>query len=1212
VAVSWAGSSVRADELNSSGPEKGPAERASEAAAKAPRYRVFSLRHISAREGRQYLSELGVGTISELPGANMLLVTGQSRELKKAGAVLGLVDSKQQYTMKTILPSWSMQGYTSIDRIAAGMEGIRIGTFSNPPAGIDQPKAIVDVHGDALVTISPVSQLDTIMSAFGKSPASPEEAILAHPRKAATGVVSQVPPALSLEMTRPEALVLPEEPAVEVPESAKGLDGAEPNEGLNAEIRELAAQPDVNAGETDRLFIRLLESLAEAEKKAGAKGPDSNELPIAVREIPQAAPPGEPNIVVAPQPTVPHEPNVAAAPEPIVRSEEPGVVPEPPAKELKDIALIAILKRLEALEAASKAPAEPRIEEVLVGIEPNQVSEAPEEVPEIEPNEIPEPVRKVVPKVMHPNEPNDVNQAVSKAAPVEAEPNDTLMVRLPENLPLVDFLGFVGEYLELDYLYDPKEVVGNVNLKLKGKLRGEIRVDALYPLLESVMQFHGFVMTRKVNLVTIRPKAKIDQVDPPMVSAGDDQPDTGNVAVTRVFELMHIDTGSAKNLLDQLKLGMSVTPIEATSTLIVTGYAYRMPRIEQLLKMVDLPGEPKQFTFRKLQYTMAEALAPKVKTLAEQLGTVSVTIAAAAPRAPTPPRRGTRPARPQPKGRTATPPPTAAAGKPTVYLEADQRTNRVLMIGLAEQLLVVNEIIDSLDVEQEDLRFLRLYEIKHVDAQEVRMKLEELGIVSASQRQTGRRTTQRERITPPRGRQQPAKSGQPARSTPTLTETAEGPLLEEPQVVIIETINSLLVNATPEQHVRIATIIGYVDNEAEVDVHPYTVYPLENQDPENLATVLNQLIQETITATARQDKDAKVRPTTTTTTTQRRPEEDIIIIPDKNTFSLIVYASKKNQQWIENLIKLLDRRRPQVLIDVTLVQIKKVDTFNMDLNILAAIPDAGYTSGVTPVNSDIFDLLTAPESDRSRFAEFALSPSLGGFQGFYGDEKISALLTAIQVKSYGRVMDRPKLLVNDNEPGTISTVETTYVERKSTSVIGTDNPQTTESTIFDDYSAGITLNITPHISEGDMLRLEITLNRSGFTSELGGDVPPDMQDANIETVVTVPDKSTIILGGIEQLQDNKGGEKIPFLGDLPFIGGLFRNVARDDRQNRTYVFVKAHILRPRADTVLDDLKQVSLRNREAFEALEAEMGAYQDWPGLKPYPLDPVRILEVD
>ena len=427
-------------------------------------------------------------------------------------------------------------------------------------------------------------------------------------------------------------------------------------------------------------------------------------------------------------------------------------------------------------------------------------------------------------------------------------------------------------------------------------------------------------------------------------------------------------------------------------------------------------------------------------------------------------------------------------------------------------------------------------------------------------------------------------------------------------MVIIETINALLVNATPEQHIQVAIIIGYVDSEAETDVFPYVIYRLENQDPEELATVLNQLIQETVTAAGRTDADAKV--TQPTTTTQKRTEEDIIIIPDKNTFSLIVYASKKNQQWIKDLIGQLDVRRPQVLIDVTLVQIKKVDIFNMDLSILSAIPDAGYTSGQTPVNTSIFDKLMG--SDRSSFLEFASSPALSGFQGFYGDDKISALLTAIQQKSYGRVMDRPKLLVNDNETGSIKTVQTTYVRRTTTNIIGTDNPQQTQAEVFDPYSAGITLEITPHISEGDMLRLEVSLNRSGFTSELGGVSPPDMADSDIATVVTVPDKSTIILGGVEKLQTNKGGEKIPILGDLPLIGGLFRSVARDDTQDKTYVFVKAHILRPGGRSALADLKEVSRANREAFENLETEMGDYQDWPGLKPYPLDPARILETE
>ncbi|HUT28479.1 MAG TPA: secretin N-terminal domain-containing protein [Sedimentisphaerales bacterium] len=1230
-----------------------------EAASRTTRYRVISLRHIPAQKGKQWLSELGVGTVSQLPGANMLLVTAEPNELNKATAVLGLVDSKEEYALRTILSSWSMLDHASIDRISATLGDLVIGTFSSPPVAIGQPKAIVDVHHGALITIAPANQLDRIMSAFGRGPAQP----------AGTAPT----PALGVAPTEPSVLVQPE-PAFEPNQSERptlvpgppALEAAEPLQGADvpeagkvvttppadlaraAASGEPAGRSDANEPGANGLFAKLLESLAEAEK-AAAQGREVNEPLLPVRDVSQGAPPNEPNIVIAPepsvpnepnaaaapQPPVPNEPNVAAAPEPIAPTEEPPTAPGPP-MELKDIAVVDILKRLEVLEAATRARAAPKVERVPAEIEPNEVpvavekpvsriepNEAPEaveQVPEIEPNEIPGPVEKTAPKVMHPNEANAVAPAVTKAGPGEPKPpaegDEVLKVVLPETLPIVDFMNFVGQYLKLDYLYDPKELVGNVTFAINGRQRGEIMVKDLYPMLQSVMQFYGFVMTRNNNLVIIRPKEKIDSVNTTIVSGDGNDVATGDVVVTRVFDLQYIDSASAKNLLDQMKLGLSVMPIAETGNLIITGYNYGMPRIEQLLELVDKPGEPKQFTFRKLKYTMAEVLAPKVKTLAEELGTVSVTIAATAPTPPTP-TRGTRPPRPtRPSPRpTPTPSPTAdQAGKPTVYLEADQRTNRILMIGVADQLAVVNELINALDVVQEDLRSMRSYEIRHVDAEEVRGKLEELGIISVSQAQQTRGPSRRDRITSGGRRTSQPAAGQPA--TPVqpitaLTETAEGPLLEEPQVVIIEPINALLVNATPEQHLQIAMIIGYVDSEAETSVIPYVVYPLENQDPESLATVLNQLIQETVTATARQDKDAKTVPPAATATTQRRTEEDIVIIPDKNTFSLIVYASKRNQQWVRELIAQLDRRRPQVLIDVTLVQVTKDDKFNFDLDLLSAIPDMGYVSGQTDVTNSIYNLLVADDSDRNKFME--MQSIKGDFKGFYGDHKINALLTAAKTKQYGRVMARPKLLVNDNETGSIKTTETTYIERTSTNIIGTETPQTATQTVFDDYSAGITLEITPHISEGDMLRLEITLNRSGFDPEtLGKAKPPDKADADVATVVTVPDKSTIILGGVEKVEHGKGGKKIPLLGDLPFIGFAFREVSESGTQNKLYIFVKAHILRPGGDLALADLKDISRMNRDAFESLEREMGDYESWPGIKPAPLDPVRILETE
>jgi len=1053
--------------------------------SKVARYMVFSLQHISAEQGKKFLAKIGIGTISQLPSANTLLVTAQPAQLTKAAAIVQLVDSDKDYVIRAIYPASEAPNLPDKDKIAAEIgTDISIGTFSNPPRRDAAVKAIIDINNGAVIAVAPADELEEIISAIGRL----QEA---------------------------------------------QLHIADANSQLPSEEQITKQQPP-EANKPNDLFDNLLDTLdtlAGTEKEtADTVGVEPAEQPEAVSFTPSA------------KDTV----------------KKPNERPKEPS-------LAAILERLNTLEAKARAKPQPGPEESAADTE--QADETAEA---------------------------DITLQSYEPKPI-ARGNEMLELDLPEKLEIADLLRLVGEYLNLDYMYDPAEVKGSVTLKL----RGPIKVKDLYPLLESVLKFKGLAMTRKGNLVTIVPGSKVLDIDPTLMDDQKSGLEFGDVIVTRIFKLSHIETASAKNLLAEMKLGVNVREIPETRTLIVTGYAYRMVRIEELLAMVDKPGEPRIFRFRQLKYTMAKTLAPMIKTLSEQIGTVSVSIAAPAGPAPLTRRRGessaafrarqAREAKARAK-KTAKPSPP----EPAVYLDADERTNRILMIGFEEQLAVIDELIDTLDVEQRDLRSLRLYEIQHVGAEEVVQKLNELGIIS------GQTTRQRTSARPTRATK-PGKSAK--QTTPADSEVKEAPV-EEPQVVIIEATNSLLVNATDEQHMQIATIIGYVDTEAEEASIPYVVYPLENQEPKELADTLNQLIQETITEKGKGDKIIK--------TTQKKIEEDITIIPDEATFSLIVYASKKNQQWVESLIKQLDKRRPQVLLDVTLVQITKDDAFSFDLDMLSGIPNLQYTSGQIPdLSSSIADLLLAPESNRNKFIE--MKSKAGAFTGFYGDEKINALLTAMQTKKYGRVMARPKLLVNDNEEGEIKTTDTTYIERKETAWVGTEEPVSTEKVIFEDYSAGITLKIKPHISTGDMLRLEITLNRSGFTEALEGlEKPPNKSDADVTTVVTVPDRSTIILGGMEKIGHSKGGKKIPILGDLPIIGGAFREVTKAGSHDKLYIFVKAHILRPGGELALADLKDVSRENRQTFEKLESEMQTYEIWPGIEPEPMDPLKILEAD
>jgi len=1054
--------------------EAGAASRSAEASRV---FRIITLKHISTKQGREYLSQIGIGPASALSGSPSLLVTGKPEDVARAKVMLDVVDSPQEFAVKVMGSSLKAEILPSSEAISEKAGGVAVGTFSSPPK--ESGGAIVDVHNGSLVIIAQASRIERIVAAVGKL-----------------------------------------------------------------------------------LQDKLKDGVSQRETQV-----------------------------------------------------EPGKEAAKPVKTTPEAAIPKIDRTEDIHPVDANAP-RTRLDEVSRSREGPIKSQPPR------PEEVEEP-KKSVGGLYEPV----VGPGVS----------GDLKVTLPAKLDIIQLLQLAGEYLNLNFMYDPVKIKGEVTILWTGNQKGTIKVNELYPLMESVLQFHGFAMTRNAgaNMVTVTPEAEVMEKDPPLVETDDDRiTEYGNVIVTRIFKLEYIDSASAQNLLTGMKLGTNVSPVGDSKVLFVTGYAYRMPRVERLLKMIDKPGIPKKIRFRQLKFTMATALAPKVKTLAEQLGAVQITVGQmSSPSGPTTSsarlpgettadytRRlaGERAARTTPPARISTPgAPTTT--QPGVYLDADERTNRILMIGFDDELDSVEELIDTLDVEQTDLRTMKLYPIEHIDADQARKKLQELGIISSaglsssssSSRLTGgsTRVGAATRTVSPAG----ATTAPPA-PTPTATMSeSEGGLLQglagEPTVVIIEPTNSLLVNATPEQHAQIGAILKYVDARTETGTIPYVIYPLENQKPEDLATILEKLIQETV-----KDKEGKVEQVI------KKTDEEIVIVPDENTFSIIVYASKKNQEWIKNLIETLDKRRPQVLIDVTLVEVRRNDEFNYDLNLIEAFPD--LTTGTSVIGGAVLPP-GATGSGRDHYVEFATTvgeEGTGG-TGFYADKHVNFLLTAMQKKGYGRVLAKPKILVNDNEKGSIGTTMTKYIEKTSSVPVvpagGVEQqgiPTFQTAIDYTPYDAGIQLDITPHISEGQLLRLEIALTRSDFEIREGQAGPPDTTSNDITTVVTVPDGSTVILGGMIKLDQSKGGKKVPFLGDIPLVGLLFRGVGNKEDERKLYVFVKAEIIRP-AETLaqgLSDLEKISQRNRLSFEKFENEFQSYKSFPGMKSKPMEPAKVLDTE
>jgi general secretion pathway protein D len=145
---------------------------------------------------------------------------------------------------------------------------------------------------------------------------------------------------------------------------------------------------------------------------------------------------------------------------------------------------------------------------------------------------------------------------------------------------------------------------------------------------------------------------------------------------------------------------------------------------------------------------------------------------------------------------------------------------------------------------------------------------------------------------------------------------------------------------------------------------------------------------------------------------------------------------------------------------------------------------------------------------------------------------------------------------------------------------------------FDFATATSQLSITPHISSGNNLTLDIQLDIQSFTDIPRGTAPPPSNARSYSGTVTIPNRQYVVFGGLEQESITEGRSKIPFLGDIPILGYLFGKVDHRKERRRIYVFVRPIIF---ADENFDDERKASeyARNKIRGESL---LGAQHSGP----------------
>lgn len=296
------------------------------------------------------------------------------------------------------------------------------------------------------------------------------------------------------------------------------------------------------------------------------------------------------------------------------------------------------------------------------------------------------------------------------------------------------------------------------------------------------------------------------------------------------------------------------------------------------------------------------------------------------------------------------------------------------------------------------------------------------------------------------------------------------------------------------------------------------------------------------------------------------------VIVDPRTNSLIVTETRSKLAEIRDLIELVDIPIRQVMIEARIV-IAQSDLEkelgikwgggyldpDLNSNILSV---SGDTANVVGLNNSVIAGDTASLSfPGALLVDLGVGAATSGFAvGFTSNDLfLTAELSALEAAGRGEVVSQPKVITGDKQKATISSgTEIPYQESAASGA----------ATIsFKD--ALLKLEVTPNITPDDKILLDLVITQDSVGDLVptgGGGLVPAIDTTELTTQVLVGNGETVVLGGVFRTEDLESVTKVPFLGDLPYIGALFKNTSTSKTKTETLIFITPRIL---ADTLLD-------------------------------------------
>lgn len=363
--------------------------------------------------------------------------------------------------------------------------------------------------------------------------------------------------------------------------------------------------------------------------------------------------------------------------------------------------------------------------------------------------------------------------------------------------------------------------------------------------------------------------------------------------------------------------------------------------------------------------------------------------------------------------------------------------------------------------------------------------------------------------------------------------------------------NGILVSGDDLQRQRIKQLIARLDRPQQQSGNVRVVY-MEYARAEQVAKVLSNVVQNMAKLTPG-DKGGSASQAT--------------IEADEDTNALLITADLVTLKSLMAVIERLDIRRAQVLVEAIIVEMQDISGRDLGVQWLFKNDDRGFGSSVNADGAGTLagvaqGALTDSEEGDEDFLG-ALASTVGqtlGVGKVSGHTDFVVLINALHQDTGANILSTPNLLTLDNNPAYISVGQNVpFVTGSYTNTGGTSSPENPFQTVTRE-NVGVSLEVTPHINEGNTVVLEITQEVSSLT---GATTATDVitNERKISTQVMAADGEVVVLGGLIKDDVQAFEQKVPVLGSIPFLGRLFRSESNLVTKTNLMVFIRATVIR---------------------------------------------------